>query len=151
MSDSWDNDSDDYDEWEEETKIEPFPTARNRYGLGAKFFHWSIALLIFGLILVGFYMKGLPYSPDKLQIYGLHKSFGLMVLWLASVRIVWRQFVKPPLALDTHKNWEKILAKITHIFLYIAMIGMPLTGWLMSSAGEYPCLLYTSPSPRDRG
>ncbi len=108
------------------------------YGWLAKSFHWIIAILIFGLICVGFYMESMPNSPQKFEIYGLHKSFGLMVLWLAGLRLIWRHISKPPRALDTHQRWEKILSKITHILLYIAMISMPLSGWLMSSAGEYP-------------
>lgn len=107
------------------------------YGAIAKFFHWSIALLILGLIVVGLYMESLPSSPDKYEIYGLHKSFGLMVLWLAGLRIIWRSFNKQPTPHATHKTWERTLSKIIHFFLYVAMIGMPLTGWLMSSAGGH--------------
>ncbi len=97
-----------------------------------------MALIILGLVLVGFYMKALPYSPEKLDIYAVHKSFGLLILWMVGLRILWRLWTKPPAPQKNHESWEKILAHIAHITLYVAMIGMPLTGWLMSSAGEYP-------------
>jgi cytochrome b561/polyisoprenoid-binding protein YceI len=117
------------------------------YNKTARFFHWAVAILIFVLLAVGFYMGSLPNGPDKFQVYGLHKSFGLLVLWLAGLRIVWRHVSGAPASLSTHANWEKGLAKATHIFLYAAMFGMPLSGWLMSSAGEYPVKFFGLPMP----
>lgn len=108
------------------------------YGTLAKFFHWTIALLIIGLLLVGLYMGNIPNSPFKFQVYMLHKSFGLTVLWLAGLRILWRFYTHPPPVIESQKSWEKLLAKLTHTLLYIAMFGMPLSGWVMSSAGEHP-------------
>lgn len=124
-----------------------FDDADEGYNKTARFFHWAVAILIFVLLGVGFYMGSLPNGPDKFQIYGLHKSFGLMVLWLAGLRIVWRQINGVPSSLPAHARWEKGLAKITHIFLYVAMFGMPLSGWLMSSAGEYPVKFFGLPMP----
>jgi len=115
-----------------------FRNTKNSYGVVAKFFHWIIAFLIMGLIIIGLYMQTLPYSPNKLEIYALHKSFGLLVLWLAGLRIIWKLLTVSPNPEIGHALWERILAKLAHLFLYISMIGMPLTGWLMSSAGEYP-------------
>ncbi len=115
---------------------EPTPSAR--YGLIARLFHWSMALIVIGLLGVGFYMAGLDFSPFKLQLYGLHKSFGLLILGLVALRILWRLVRPPPGSLPTHAAWEKAVAKLTHFLLYAGMIGMPLTGWIMSSAGDFP-------------
>ena len=111
---------------------------KDSYGLVAKIFHWPMALIILGLILVGLYMSSVEPSPEKLQLIYYHKSFGILILWLVGLRLIWRAFNKPPIALPNHKGWERLLAKLAHFFLYAAMIGMPLSGWLMSSAGEYP-------------
>jgi len=81
----------------------------SQYNILSKLFHWTIAALILGLLVVGFYMEGLERSPFKFEIYGWHKSFGLLVLWLAGL----------------------------HIFLYVAMVGMPLSGWFMSASGGH--------------
>ena len=116
----------------------PLKNNNKSYGAIAKSFHWIMALIILGLILVGLYMTELAYSPFKLEVYALHKSFGLLVLWMAGLRILWRLYSKPPQANIPHQKWENFLSKLTHIFLYIAMFGMPLSGWVMSSAGEYP-------------
>ncbi len=115
-----------------------FKNTKDAYDIISKSFHWVITLIILALILVGFYMVDIPYSPWKLKVYALHKSFGLLVLWLAGLRILWRVYTSPPKSLETHAKWEKELSKIIHTSLYIAMFVMPLSGWAMSSAGEYP-------------
>ncbi len=115
---------------------------KDTYGSLAKFFHWTIAALILGLILVGFYMVGLERSPLRGDLYSYHKSFGVLVLWLVGLRILWRLYSQQPEPHENHQKWERLLAKVTHIFLYVAMIGMPLSGWLMSSAGGYPVSLF---------
>jgi len=114
----------------------------NDYGVIAKLFHWSMALMMMGLLLAGVYMVGLENSPFKFQVYGLHKSFGIIVLAMVIGRIIWKHINTKPASLNTHQKWEKALSKITHVLLYLGMIGMPLTGWLMSSAGGYPVKVF---------
>lgn len=108
------------------------------FGLAAKIFHWFTAILIFLLLSVGFYMAGLPVSPQKIQIYFFHKSFGLLVLLLAALRLLWRVYNPPPPGLASHAKWEKTLAHLIHVLIYAALFLMPLSGWVMSSAGDFP-------------
>ncbi len=115
-----------------------FKNTADRYGFLAKSFHWIIAFLILSLLPVGLYMGQMDFSPIKLEVYALHKSFGLLVLFLGVARIVWRFVNPPPHSLDTHAPWEKALAHAAHFYLYVCIIGMPLSGWLMSSAGQFP-------------
>ena len=110
----------------------------DHYGLIAKAFHWSMALIMMGLVLLGMYMVDLDRTPFKFELYGWHKSFGILILAMVIGRLIWKHMNPKPVAMDTHQKWEKILAKLAHIFLYLSMIGMPLTGWLMSSAGGHP-------------
>lgn len=112
-------------------------TMNTSYNPVSKILHWTTALLIFGLLLLGFYMAGLDFSEDKLQLYALHKSFGFLVLILVFVRVVWHLFVKKPASLPSHKKWEKGLSHAVHGFLYVLLFAMPLTGWVMSSAGDF--------------
>jgi cytochrome b561/polyisoprenoid-binding protein YceI len=119
----------------------------DKYGGVARCFHWVMALVIVGLLMAGLYMTGMEYGPEKLQIYGLHKSFGLLILWLVFARVIWRFVAGTPEEMETHAVWEKQLAKLAHFFLYAAMFGMPITGWLMSSAGEFPVSFFGIPVP----
>ncbi len=97
-----------------------------------------IALIVLCLLALGFYMVSLDFSPFKMDLYWWHKSFGTLVFFLVLLRLLWR-FISPrPGHIETHQKWERVLAKIIHALLYIGMIGMPLSGWLMSSAGDFP-------------
>jgi cytochrome b561 len=107
------------------------------YGWVTRSLHWLVALFILGLLCAGFYMTGLESSPFKLKVYGLHKSFGILVLMLVLARLVWRNANPRTGALPGHALWERALARVTHFALYAAMILMPLSGWVMSSAGDF--------------
>ncbi len=116
---------------------------RSFYSRGAMFFHWTIALLIIANLIIGFLHEGFPPAVRGLSI-GLHKSTGILVIILTLGRIAWRLTHKPPPLPDTVKNWERGLAHATHWLLYALMLGLPITGWLMSSAGKrkYPLDFY---------
>jgi len=108
------------------------------YNNPAKFFHWVIGLVFLGLLAVGFYMSGLERSPFKFELYGIHKALGISILALAVLRVVWR-FIRPaPGHIETHQPWERALSGLVHFLLYTAMAVMPLSGWVMSSAGGHP-------------
>lgn len=115
-----------------------FLNTKNSFGLIAKAFHWVLAILILWLLSVGFAMVGIPPGPDKLWVYALHKSFGILILVLMIGRLLWRQISPRPGPLPTHKAWEDGLAKIVHFALYACILLMPLSGWVMSSAGGFP-------------
>jgi cytochrome b561 len=117
------------------------------FGLVAILLHWLMALLIISLLCMGLYMVGLPISLEKLKFYGWHKEFGLLVLGLAIIRFVWRLSNKTP-ELDLPRL-EHIAARLAHLALYGFMFGMPLSGWLMTSAAGLPPSffgLFTLPS-----
>ena len=104
------------------------------YTATAKLLHWLIALMIFGMLGFGFYMTGLDLSPTKLELYSWHKWAGVTVFALVLVRLAWRIGHKPP-ALPAHMPAiEGVAAHASHHLLYVLMLAIPLSGWLMSSA-----------------
>lgn len=96
--------------------------------------HWIIALLIFTAFPLGVYMHDLPFSPDKLRLYSWHKWIGVTIFLLALLRIFWRSTHRPPPLPATMKSWERFAAEAVHYALYLLIIAIPLSGWLMSSA-----------------
>lgn len=120
-----------------------------RYGLVAMTLHWLIALLIFGMIGLGWYMTGLPVGVRKIQLYQLHKSLGITVLALVVLRLGWRLANRPPPLPDTIRGPERLLARVTHFGLYLLIVAMPLSGWIIASAATLPTSLYgLVPLPR---
>ena len=121
------------------------------YNLLSKLFHWVTALIVLGLLSMGVVMVALEPDPLKFSLYSWHKSLGLLVLLLTAFRFVWRFVKGTPGELATHRLWERLLAKTIHALLYVCLIGMPLTGWLMSGAGEFPVTFFGIPVPEITG
>lgn len=115
---------------------------QDAYGAASKSFHWIMAVLIIGMLIMGFYMEGLPPSPDKGELYGLHKSLGVTILIIVVARFCWRAYSKPPIVNPKHPRWERGLAAFVHYALYAAAFLMPLSGWGMSSAGGHPVAFF---------
>lgn len=110
---------------------------REQYGSGAKFLHWTIALIIISLWIVGHVMAGMDNTPTKFQVFFFHKSFGIAVLMLFVVRICWRLINTQP-ALDGLSAFQRFAANAVHWALYFCMFAMPMTGWLLSSSAGRP-------------
>lgn len=112
------------------------------YGTVARSFHWLMALLIISMLCVGFYMDGMAMGPDKLQVYGLHKSAGIIVLALVALRLLWRLANPTPALPQDIPAWQRWGAHLSHFALYGLMFAMPLIGWLMSSAAGFPVSVF---------
>lgn len=113
----------------------PVASAQQRYTAFAIALHWAIALMIIGLIAVGWIMEGMAPGPDQFAVIQLHKSFGITVLLLSIARIVWRFMNRPP-AEPPMPKWQSLASKAVHVLFYILIIAMPLTGWIMASASS---------------
>ena len=105
-----------------------------RYTAPAVVLHWLIAGLIFIAFPLGVYMSDLPLSPTRLQLYSYHKWIGISVLLLVGLRIVWRLTHRPPALPDDLPRWQRAASHAVHGLLYLLILAVPLTGWLMSSA-----------------
>lgn len=127
----------------------PARTAPSRYSTVAIILHWAIAALIAWNLVLGFEMhdaKGLA----QFNLFQLHKSVGISVLLLSLARAGWRLTHRPPALPAAMPAWEKLLARAAHVGLYLIMIGMPLTGWVVVSTSplNIPTLLFhTVPWP----
>jgi cytochrome b561 len=105
-----------------------------RYAISAIVLHWLMALLIFVAFPLGLYMVELPLSPDKLKLYSYHKWIGVTLFMLVAIRLGWRLTHTPPPLPDSVAAWQRRASAIVHGLLYLLMITIPLSGWLMSSA-----------------
>lgn len=112
------------------------------YGVVAKFFHWIMALAIIGMLAVGLYMEGLEISPDKFKLYGIHKSVGALLLSLVFLRLLWKSINVNP-KLPRGMAWYEVAgAHSSHLMLYLLMLAMPLSGWMMSSFAGFPVSVF---------
>jgi cytochrome b561 len=104
------------------------------YTATAKSLHWLIAILLFTMLGLGFYMHDLPLSPEKLKLYSWHKWTGVTIFLLVIIRLAWRVTHQPPPLPVSIPRLQQWLAHALHLLLYVLMLAIPLSGWLMSSA-----------------
>jgi len=104
------------------------------YGLVAIAIHWLMAIAIFFLFGLGLYMVELTYYDSWYKgSLDLHKSLGLTVFFVYLIRIVWKLINTTPNPPEG-AVWEKRIAHLMHIGLYIVMICLFMTGYLISTA-----------------
>ena len=81
-----------------------------RYDLITQLFHWSVVVLMVGLLVTDSLREGAPKPSDiRTEWLNLHMSLGILLFFVVIARLGWSRRVGKP----------------------------------------DPCLLYTSPSPRD--
>ena len=130
------------------------------YTKTAKVLHWLIAIGIFGMFALGWFMSELPKEAPKQMAYdlfnlgvytwnlseeisprtfyfNLHKSVGVTIFALILIRILWRITHRPPALLASYKAWESKLASGAHHLLYLLMVALPLSGIIMATYSKY--------------
>ena len=103
--------------------------------------HWLMAACILTMFFVGVGMVS-TLMPKYLPLIAFHKSLGALILVLALIRLGVRlKYGAPPLPVDLPEPM-KLAAHLSHYVLYALMIAMPILGWAMLSAANYPVVLF---------
>ena len=131
------------------------PASRWRYNNVAQALHWSVAALMFGVIPLAWVAVSLPEkAPSTEFFFTLHKSVGLTILAIVAFRLYWRACHPAPPLPSHMAKWERAAAKTSHWLLYLILIGMPLSGYVVSTAGGHTVTffnLFTLPAlPKDK-
>jgi cytochrome b561 len=116
-----------------------------RYGWVAIVLHWGTAALLLVLVAMGLYMVRLPdagFDTWKITLILVHKAVGMLALALVLARLAWRVANVLPRLADGLPDWQQVAARFVHLMFYALMLALPVTGWLMSSAGGYPVPLF---------
>lgn len=127
-----------------------FSNTKKKFGVPTKILHWAIfALFVSQYFLVYRREYFADTNPDKLQYILLHKAFGLIILTLGILMILWRQVGQRPDMPVNMTPYQNLLAKCVHTLLYLSMLVMPLSGLGMSLWNGYSVSffgLFTIPS-----
>lgn len=116
--------------------------------------HWIIALLIFAAFGLGLYMTDIPgFTPTKLKLFSYHKWIGITVLIFAVLRVLWRLTHPAPAPVPGMPKWQHAAAEAAHVSLYLLILAVPLTGYLLSVAAGVKVVylgLWELPMPFDK-
>ena len=109
--------------------------APKRYPFSMRALHWLRALLLLGLIALGWCMTALPDTASiKFALYPVHKQLGVTVFIVAIVALIVRTRSAHPAEPRGLLRWEEILSHFTHRALLVLAVVVPLMGYAMSSA-----------------
>lgn len=107
----------------------------DRYTRTAIALHWIVAAAIAVNVVLALTWDFYPDAAVRPAI-DTHKSLGITVLGLVIVRLLWRWTHRPPAPQAHHQRWEKMLSFLVHVLLYLAILALPLSGWIMDSAWD---------------
>lgn len=115
----------------------PLMNSERAYGAVSQALHWLVAALVVMQFVWAWRIQQLGLGRQRFELVNEHKSFGLTILALLVLRLLWRYISPPPPFPAGMPRWERCAAAITHGVLYALLAALPLVGWAMSSAAGY--------------
>ena len=117
--------------------------AGRRYNGAAQALHWLTALLMFAVLPLAWVMVAVTRDyPSRDALFTLHKSIGMTILALTIVRLVWRGANSVPAFPGKISRWETVPAKLSHWLLYLILLVMPISGYVLSTASGHPVTFF---------
>lgn len=107
----------------------------SRFGVVTIGIHWLVAVAVFGLFGLGYWMVDLTYYDEWYRTGpDIHRSIGMLLLMVMVLRLAWR-FINPvPPPLPNHSRFEVLAAHGAHLLLYVLVFVAMISGYLISTA-----------------
>jgi cytochrome b561 len=117
------------------------------YGALTKLFHWMVAALFASQYVLAAIMIRTPANGTVLGLaqntsYNWHKSLGLVALVVTVARLLNRRAGRLPPWAPQLTAVEKVIIHRAEQFLYLAMVVMPVSGFIYVMAGDYGVKLF---------
>jgi cytochrome b561 len=107
------------------------------YGPLSKFFHWVISVFVILMLIFSYFLDDISNNLLKGLAFNVHKLIGLTILFLMVLRTAWT-LMNPKPKLPGTKLWERWAEHLVHWSLYLALLAMPIAGWIGTVAGGRP-------------
>jgi cytochrome b561 len=108
----------------------------------SRLLHWTMAAMVFTMLCIGVAM--VASLANYHALVSIHRPLGIAILMLVVVRFVNRLLNPPPPLPATMSRAERLAATASEFTMYGLMFVLPLVGWGMLSAADYPIVLYGS-------
>jgi cytochrome b561 len=116
-------------------------TRHARFSPVQRALHWIMAICIVSMLFIGVGMMS-TVKPKYLMLLSIHKPLGIIILILALIRLVVRlKKGAPSLPVDMPEPM-KIAAYLSHLVFYSLMVVLPLLGYGMLAAADYPVVVF---------
>ncbi len=104
--------------------------SKEKYGLLAKLFHWLTFIVLMLQIPFGFYLVGLEFSDQRIDLENIHILIGISILYLTIFRLIWKFLNPSPTSNVNVFKGQTFIAKANHFFLYISILSITSSGIL---------------------
>ena len=104
--------------------------SQKEYGLLAKLFHWVTFVILIAQIPFGFYLVGLEFSDQRIDLENIHILIGITVFYITLFRLVWKFFNSSPTEGNSFFKGQIFIAKANHFFLYLSIFAITISGIL---------------------
>lgn len=118
------------------------------YTRTAKTLHWLIVALLVGQFTFAWTMPHIGRNTPVTTLISLHFTFGVMILAVAIVRLVWCATHGEPAPEDGLPPWQTATARIVHWLLYLLLFVLPMLGWLNASWRGMPIVMFGVELPK---
>ncbi|HEY4164498.1 MAG TPA: cytochrome b/b6 domain-containing protein [Dongiaceae bacterium] len=115
--------------------------SRMQFAVASRFLHWLMAAMILAMLFIGVGMVA-SVSERYEFLVAIHRPLGIAILVLVVIRFINRMINPPPPLPESVPPLQRLAAKASHVLLYALIFLMPLVGWSMLSAANYPIVLY---------
>lgn len=110
-----------------------------RFSILSRLLHWLMAILVLAMLFIGVGM--VTSLANYHRLVAIHEPLGIAILALVAIRLVNRLLSPPPPLPAEMPGWQRFAALASHALLYALMFALPLVGWAMLSAADYPIVL----------
>ena len=100
------------------------------YGLISKIFHWLSAAVLLIQIPLGLYLVELDFDEKRLTVESIHVLLGIIIFYITLLRLVYKTFNPTPILQKNIFPGQRLIAKLNHIFLYISILVITISGAL---------------------
>lgn len=119
-----------------------FKNTPQRYGVVSAALHWLTATVVYGMLR---WVYG--WSRSVITTAGItgrrnYKNIGMLLMMALIVRIIWRLYSPPPVALTSYSRLTRIGAAAGHLLLYLLLFAIIISGYLISTADGKPISVF---------
>ena len=102
----------------------------SKYGLLAKLFHWITFIVLLAQVPFGFYLVGLEFSDERIELENIHILVGITVFYLTLFRLIWKFFNPSPTESKSFFKGQILIGKVNHLLLYLSIFAITISGML---------------------
>ena len=100
------------------------------YGLLAKLFHWVTFIVLIAQVPFGFYLVGLEFSDERIDLENIHILVGITVFYVTLFRLIWKFFNSSPSETKSYFKGQVFIGKANHFLLYLSIFTITISGIL---------------------